>query len=94
MDNNANVHTKTRVYNWIEYLCTHHNFNQVKYIPVIITRQHVSSKFNISMRQATRILNALVEEKKIYVYKKYNSIFIYSLVPIDINNDIFVRIRV
>ena len=90
---NSNVTLKDRVYNWIEYLCTHHNINQVKDIPVMVTTNHVSLKFSISNRQSIRILNTLVEEKRIYRYKIYNKLCIYSLRPLDITHDLFVRVR-
>lgn len=87
------VTMKTRIYNWIEYLCTHHNISQVKDIPVTFTREYVSSKFGISIRQVMRHLKNLEEEGKIYRYKIYNNITIYSLRPLDITKDLFVRVR-
>jgi hypothetical protein len=91
--NNQDVTIKTRIYNWIEYLCTHHNFNQVKDIPVMFTRECVTSKFGISTRQAIRHLKSLEEEGKIYRYKIYNNIYIYSIKPLDVTKDLFVRVR-
>lgn len=93
MQDNTNVTTKIRVYNWIYYLCTHHNSKELKDIPVIVTRECVTTKFGISMRQAIRILNSLVEENKIYRYKLYNNIYMYSITPQDITHDLFVRVR-
>ena len=90
---NSNVTLKDRVYNWIEFLCTNHNISQVKDIPVMVTVNNVSLKFSISDRQSIRILNALVEEKKIYRYKIYNKLTIYSLRPLDLSRDILVRVR-
>ena len=92
MDSNNNVSIKTRVYEWIEYLCTHHKLG-VPDIPVMFTRECVSTKFSISVRQTTRVLESLVEEKKIYRNKLYNNIYIYSLKPIKLDRDILVRVR-
>ena len=72
---------KDRIYNWIKYLCTNHNSSEFKDIPVIFTRECVTSKFGISSRQVMRHLKSLEEEGKIYRYKIYNNITIYSLRP-------------
>lgn len=90
---NSNVSLKDRVYNWIEYLCSSHKISQVKDIPVMITANHVSLKFSISDRQSIRVLDTLVKEKRIYRYKIYNKLCIYSLRPLDLSRDILVRIR-
>lgn len=84
---------KDRIYNWIKYLCTNHNFNQVTNIPIIITRECVSSKFGISIRQVMRHLKSLEDEGKIYIYKLYNNITVYSLDPLDLSHDLFIRVR-
>lgn len=89
----ANKSTKDRIYNWIYYLCTHHNIYQVKDIPVTFTREYVATKFTISIRQVERILKTLKEEGKIYRYKIYNNIYVYSITPQDITRDILVRVR-
>lgn len=90
---NENVTLKSRVYNWIKYLCTHHNITQVKDIPVMININHVTIKFGISKRHAIRILDTLIEEKYIYRYKIYNKLCIYSITPLDITSDVLVRVR-
>lgn len=90
---NTNVTMKSRIYNWIHYLCTHHNSKEFKEVPVMFTREYVASKFGISIRQVVRHLKSLEDEKLIYRYKIYNNIYIYSLKPIDMSRDIFVRVR-
>jgi hypothetical protein len=87
-----NVSLKSKVYEWIEYLCTNHKL-PVKTIPVMFTANQVSLKFNVSNRHAIRILDELIEEKKIYKNKLYNKLTIYSLTPISLDRDILVRIR-
>lgn len=96
MQDNTNVaikSTKDRVYEWIKFLCTNHKFNQIQDVPIMLTREYVANRYSISIRQVERILKNLEEEGKIYRYKIYNNITIYSLRPLDINHDLFVRIR-
>ena len=90
---NEDVTLKTRIYNWIKYLCTSCNLQEVKDIPVMITVTHVTLKFGMSKRQAIRILDSLIEDKLIYKHKIYNKLNIYSISPIDMSHDVLVRIR-
>lgn len=93
MNNVDSKSTKDRIYDWVYYMCTHHNIPQIKDIPVMFTREYLANRYNISNRQIERILLSLVEEKKLYRYKIYNNIYIYSITPKDITKDVFVRVR-
>ena len=96
-----NSDTKTRIYNWIKYLCTHHalkdyeanNTKPFEHIPIMLTRECVATKFGISIRQVERHLKSLEEDKLIYRNKVYNNLCIYSLTPIVLTSDLFVRVR-
>ena len=87
------ISNKDKVYTWIKYLCVHHNVPGLKNIPVMVSREYIANKFKLSIRQITRILTSLEEENKIYRHKLYNSVYIYSITPIDASNDMIVRIR-
>ena len=91
--NQDNVSSKDKVYTWIKYLCVHHNVPGIKNIPVMVSREYIANKFKLSIRQITRILTSLEKENKIYTHKLYNSVYIYSITPIDTSNDMIARIR-
>lgn len=86
---------KQAIYDYIYKLATTYPKNLIGYqsVPVSITREHVAVKYNISIRQVERILAQLEEEGKIYRYKLFGNINVYSLIPIDITHDIFIRFR-
>lgn len=86
---------KQAIYDYIYKLATQYPKNLVGFdsVPISITREHVAVKFNLSIRQVERILAQLEDEKKIYRYKLFGNINIYSLIPIDMTHDIFVRFR-
>lgn len=89
------VSNKQALYDYIYKLATHYPKNLVGFnsVPVSFTREHVAVKFGISVRQVERLLAQLEDEGKIYRYKLYGNINIYSLIPIDMTHDIFVRFR-
>lgn len=99
--NVATESTKDKIYKWIKYLCTHHalkdyevnNTKPFECIPIMLTRECVATKFGISIRQVERHLKSLEEEKLIYRNKVYNNLCIYSLTPIVLTSDLFVRVR-
>lgn len=83
--------TKTNIYTWIKYMCTNNKLNIT--VPVMFALTTIQEKFNISDRQAKRIMKSLEEEGKIYRIKVYNNITLYSISPIDTSGDLFVRVR-
>lgn len=86
-----------RVYKFIEYLCTTCNAyddknNKLSCVPVMITKKDVADKLCLSEKTIERNINMLIRHHNIYRYS-YNNNYIYNLEPLDMSNDILIRIR-
>ena len=66
--------------------------DKVNNIPVLIDRQNIANKFNISIRTVIRSLNELVDNNHIYRYE-YNRLYIYSINKLNPNQDVLARIK-
>ncbi len=86
-----------RVYKFIEYLCItckayDDKNNQLSCLPVMLTKKDIANKLCLSEKTVERSITTLIRHRAIYRYN-YNNNYIYSLTPLDMSNDMLIRIR-
>ena len=81
--------TKDLIFEWINSISI---TKSGKHVPVVFRRETVATKFNISIRQVERHLNHYITEGKIYRYKLYNNIFVYSYKELDMSLPMYIKV--
>ena len=86
-----------RVYKFINSLCTTCNAydnknNKLSCLPVMLTKKDIADKLCLSEKTVERSIGMLIRHHNIYRYE-YNNSYIYSLQPLDMSNDMLIRIR-
>lgn len=81
--------TKDNIFTWLEDITL---APSGKHFPVMFKREEVATRFNISIRQVERHMNSFVKDNKLFRYKLYNNIYVYSFTPLDMSKPMYIRV--